>query len=216
MALKPPDSKSDKFAISSNNNRPFSEPPPYPGTTPRSTYSHVSHSTLTKFTGTRADPKPIGAPNSVQLDHQRKPYVPLGEIRRNIPPQSRVQGGQPQQVLLPPNSGQPSSYNSLHNFPQGSQGPSRTPVFKDEADDDLSFQMSEDELLMLSIPVLARKLVEAQNRIATQSLEVKGCIIFITTPLFPLYVNFSRLKILFPAPSRRQSRTARLVLFPGR
>lgn len=180
MALKPPDSKSDKFAINTNNNRPFSEPPPYPGTTSRSAYSHVSHSTLTKFTGNRNDSKPVGVPNGApnSLDQQRKPYVPLGEIRRNIPPQTRAQGGPPQQVLLPPNtglSGQTSSYQPLPTYPQqGSQGPSRTPILKDEADDDLSLQMSEDELLMLSVPALARKLMEAQNRIAAQVSEIKG------------------------------------------
>ena len=50
---------------------------------------------------------------------------------------------------------------------------------KDDGDDELSTHMTEEELMMLSIPVLARRLLEAQNRIATQTTEIKGNIISI-------------------------------------
>lgn len=218
MALKPPDSKSDKFTVNTNNNRPFSEPPPYPGTTSRSAYSHVSHSTLTKFNSGRSDAKLGVVPNGAHsaIDQQRKSYVPLGEIRRNIPSQTRPQGGQSQQVPLPQNPATASSYQPLPTFSQqGSQGPSRTPILKDEADDDLSFQMTEDELLMLSVPVLARKLVEAQNRITTQASEIKGTIKYFLLLHYPLQHVFSRSKILLPTSPRRQSGAEGFVLFSG-
>ena len=44
---------------------------------------------------------------------------------------------------------------------------------KEEGDEESSPQ-SEEELMMLSVPVLARRLAEAQNRIATQASEIKG------------------------------------------
>nr|SVE75144.1 EOG090X06T3 [Daphnia dolichocephala] len=45
---------------------------------------------------------------------------------------------------------------------------------KDDVDDELSTHMTEEELMMLSVPVLARRLLESQSRIATQSSEIKG------------------------------------------
>nr|SVE85514.1 EOG090X06T3 [Daphnia pulicaria] len=51
----------------------------------------------------------------------------------------------------------------------------KTPVAtKDDGDEETSTHMTEEELMMLSVPVLARRLLEAQNRIATQATEIKG------------------------------------------
>ena len=180
MALKPVELKSDpKFTMNNNNARPFSEPPPYPGTTTRSSYSHMSNSTTNKFGTNRTESKPLvvtaGLPSvsgnlGASLDQQRKPYVPLGEIRRNIPNQIRPSGSQ--QVLIP-NPG-PSSYQSLPAFNQQISQISLRPVAPKEEGDEESSPQSEEELMMLSVPVLARRLAEAQNRIATQASEIKG------------------------------------------
>lgn len=177
MALKPHELKTDpKFTMNNNNARPFSEPPPYPGPANRTSYSHLSNSTMNKFGSSRTEIKPMVVPAgmsgvaSASLDQQRKPYVPLGEIRRNIPNQIRQSGGQ---VLLS-NPGS-SSYQSLPAFNQQiSQINLRPTTSKEDGDDESSTQTSEEELMSLSVPVLARRLVEAQNRIATQASEIKG------------------------------------------
>lgn len=178
MALKSVDTKSDpKFTMNNNNARPFSEPPPYPGTTTRMSYPHLSNSTMNKFSSSRTEIKPaivssgiVGVPSS-SLDQQRKPYVPLGEIRRNIPNQARPAGNQ--QMLIP-NPGQ-TSYQSLPAFNQQISQASLRPVSsKEDGDEEMSTQTTEEELMMLSVPVLARRLVEAQNRINTQASEIKG------------------------------------------
>nr|SVE74202.1 EOG090X06T3 [Daphnia barbata] len=104
------------------------------GTTTRMAYSHPTNPTVNKFGG-RTDSKPVVVPggipgvSAISLEQQRKPYVPLGEIRL---------------------------------------------ATKDDADDELSTHMTEEELMMLSVPVLARRLLESQSRIATQSSEIKG------------------------------------------
>nr|SVE80745.1 EOG090X06T3 [Daphnia magna]SVE82513.1 EOG090X06T3 [Daphnia magna] len=152
MALKPMESKSDpKFTMNNNIPRPFSEPPPYPGTTTRTAYSHPTNSTMNKFGG-RSDSKQVAVPGGVpgvpitSLEQQRKPYIPLGEIRRNLPNQIRP---------APPINLRPVAV-------------------KEDADEELSTHMTEEELMMLSVPVLARRLLEAQSRIATQASEIKG------------------------------------------
>ena len=164
--------------MNNNNARPFSEPPPYPGTTTRTSYSHISNSTLNKFSNGRTDNvKPTGGsvgipvlPNTA-LEQQRKPYIPLGEIRRNIPNQIRPPGGQ---QLLIPNAG-PSSYQSVPAFnqqiPSNNARPGVLP--KEDGDEEIG-QMNEEELMSLSVAVLARRLIEAQNRINTQASEIKG------------------------------------------
>ena len=189
MALKPIESfvKSDlKFTMNNNIPRPFSEPPPYPGTTTRTSYSHISSSTMNKFSNSRTDTKPVIAQSGgipgvpvTSSEQQRKPYVPLGEIRRNIPQNQIRQAPAGQQQVLIPNPG-PSSYQSLPAFNQQiSQINLRPAATKDDGDDELSTHMTEEELMMLSVPVLARRLLEAQNRIATQTTEIKGNIISI-------------------------------------
>ncbi|KAK4035528.1 hypothetical protein OUZ56_027614 [Daphnia magna] len=179
MALKPMESKSDpKFTMNNNIPRPFSEPPPYPGTTTRTAYSHPTNSTMNKFGG-RSDSKQVAVPGGVpgvpitSLEQQRKPYIPLGEIRRNLPNQIRPAPPVQQQLLIP-NPG-PSSYQSLPAFNQQiSQINLRPVAVKEDADEELSTHMTEEELMMLSVPVLARRLLEAQSRIATQASEIKG------------------------------------------
>jgi hypothetical protein len=185
MALKPIESfvKSDsKFTMNNNIPRPFSEPPPYPGTTTRASYSHMPNSTMNKFGSSRTDTKPAVAPGGIpgvpvtSLEQQRKPYIPLGEIRRNIPTNQirPAPAGQQQQQVLIPNPG-PSSYQSLPAFNQQiSQINLRPVATKDDGDEETSTHMTEEELMMLSVPVLARRLLEAQNRIATQATEIKG------------------------------------------
>nr|SVE88657.1 EOG090X06T3 [Daphnia sinensis] len=104
------------------------------GTTSRTAYSHPTNSTMNKFGG-RSDNKQVVVPGGVpgvpitSLEQQRKPYIPLGEIRLTM---------------------------------------------KEDADEELSTHMTEEELMMLSVPVLARRLLEAQSRIATQASEIKG------------------------------------------
>nr|CAG4640046.1 EOG090X06T3 [Daphnia pulex]SVE84889.1 EOG090X06T3 [Daphnia pulex] len=69
----------------------------------------------------------------------------------------------------------PSSYQSLPAFNQQiSQINLRPVATKDDGDEETSTHMTEEELMMLSVPVLARRLLEAQNRIATQATEIKG------------------------------------------
>lgn len=181
MALKSMESKSDpKFTMNNNIPRPFSEPPPYPGPTTRTAYSHPSNSTMNKFGG-RTDIKPVVVPGGVPglpitlLEQQRKSYIPLGEVRRNLPNQTRPAPAGQQQLLIP-NPG-PSSYQSLPAFNQQiSQINLRPVAMKEDGDDELSTHMTEEELMMLSVPVLARRLLEAQSRIATQASEIKGII----------------------------------------
>jgi hypothetical protein len=187
MALKPIESfvKSDpKFTMNNNIPRPFSEPPPYPGTATRASYSHMPNSTMNKFGSSRTDTKTAVAPSGIpgvpvtSLEQQRKPYIPLGEIRRNVPPNQirPTPAGQQQQVLIP-NPG-PSSYQSLPAFNQQiSQINLRPVATKEDGDEELSTHMTEEELMMLSVPVLARRLLEAQNRIANQATEIKGKIV---------------------------------------
>nr|SVE79510.1 EOG090X06T3 [Daphnia magna] len=121
------------------------------GTTTRTAYSHPTNSTMNKFGG-RSDSKQVAVPGGVpgvpitSLEQQRKPYIPLGEIRRNLPNQIRP---------APPINLRPVAV-------------------KEDADEELSTHMTEEELMMLSVPVLARRLLEAQSRIATQASEIKG------------------------------------------
>ncbi|XP_057379141.1 uncharacterized protein LOC130701179 [Daphnia carinata] len=147
-------------------------------TTTRTAYSHPTNSTMNKFGG-RSDNKQVVAPGGVSggpitsLEQQRKPYIPLGEIRRNVPNQIRPALPGQQQVLIP-NPG-PSSYQSLPAFNQQISQISLKPVaLKEDGEEELSTLMSEEELMMLSVPVLARRLLEAQSRIATQASEIKG------------------------------------------
>nr|SVE75774.1 EOG090X06T3 [Daphnia hispanica] len=123
------------------------------GTTTRTAYSHASNSTMNKFGG-RTDIKPVVAPGGVpitSLEQQRKSYIPLGEIRRNLPNQTRPAPTGQQQLLIP-NPG-PSSYQSLPAFNQ---------------------QISQINLRPVAMKEDARRLLEAQSRIATQSSEIKG------------------------------------------
>jgi len=191
------------------SSRNFSEPPPYPGTTtvlPRTTtpYSHISHSTISKFSGIRNDTnKP-----SLLVD-QRKPYVPLGEIRRNVvqsqagssngrPAPIQQQIGVPQvhnnQMMVASNNRDlqigPPNYQAATNtnsngpsFNQQVSQASLRPVPLKEDGGDGEQQMSEEELMMLSVPVLARRLMDAQNKISAQTSEIKGKIWLLTWKL---------------------------------
>lgn len=173
MALKFNELNTDpKFTMNNNNARPFSEPPPYPGPVNRTSYSHLSNSTMNKFTSSRNESKSVsaGIPGA-SLDQLRNPYVPLGEVRRHIPNQIRPASGQ--QVLLP-NQG-PSSYQALPAFNQQiSLINLRPTTSKDDVEEDPLAPTSEEELVSLSVPVLARRLIEVQNRVASQASEIKG------------------------------------------
>nr|SVE70443.1 EOG090X06T3 [Daphnia similis]SVE71067.1 EOG090X06T3 [Daphnia similis]SVE71698.1 EOG090X06T3 [Daphnia similis]SVE72329.1 EOG090X06T3 [Daphnia similis] len=89
-------------------------------------------------------------------------------------------GGRPTEQRRPPPEmpgwqKRPSSYQSLPAFNQQiSQINLRPVAMKEDADEELSTHMTEEELMMLSVPVLARRLLEAQSRIATQASEIKG------------------------------------------
>ena len=181
-----------------SNTRNFTEPPPYPGTTtvPRTTtpYSHISHSTINKFSGRNDTNKP-----SALLVDQRKPYVPLGEIRRNVPNQVNNSGntnliqarpapikqqvGVPQvqlsnQMMVTNRDQQagPPSYQATANGPsfnqQVSQASLRPVPLKEDGEGEQ--QMSEEELMMLTVPVLVRRLIDTQNKMTTQASEIKG------------------------------------------
>lgn len=188
------------MSTANNSTRNFSEPPPYPGTTvPRTTtpYSHISHSTINKFSGMRND---SNKPSALLID-QRKPYVPLGEIRRNVPGQVGSSNGRPapiqQQIGVPQvhnnqmmvasnnrdlQSGPPNyqaATNTNSNGPSFNQQVSQAslrPVPLKEDGGEGEQQMSEEELMMLSVPVLARRLMDAQNKISAQTSEIKGII----------------------------------------
>nr|CAG4646282.1 EOG090X06T3 [Macrothrix elegans] len=45
---------------------------------------------------------------------------------------------------------------------------------KEDADDDLNTQLSEEDMMMLPVPALVRRLIDAQNRIAAQTSEIKS------------------------------------------
>lgn len=147
---------SSTAAMNHNNTRPYSEPPPYGSSRPASTYApHVSSSTINKFS--RGTDK--SSPNN------GKPYVPLGEIRRNNPVQNR-----------PTHSLGASSYQSLAAFsnqPVTSQLGLRASQKEDEDSEQITSQ-SEEELSELTAPVLARRLADAQSKLTTQASELKG------------------------------------------
>lgn len=188
MALKPGDGKNSadfKFASmttanssnpastlmtanhhnNSSGNRPFSEPPPYGismNTRPTPTYAqHVSNSTINKFNRDHQQKASAG---------QNKPtYVPLGDIRRNNitqqPPPAQIRPSQP----LVPHSGS-SGYQSMAAF---SNQPTPARTKEEDESGELSMQ-SEEELAELAPSVLARRLIESQNRLKSQAAELKS------------------------------------------
>nr|CAG4650999.1 EOG090X06T3 [Simocephalus serrulatus]SVE94257.1 EOG090X06T3 [Simocephalus serrulatus] len=89
-------------------------------------------------------------------------------------------GGRPTEQRRPPPEmpgwqKRSSSYQSLPAFNQQiSQINLRPTTSKEDGEEESSTQTSEEELMSLSVPVLARRLVEAQSRIAAQASEIKG------------------------------------------
>ncbi len=174
-----------------NNIRPFSEPPPYGSstlmnstvsrTTP--TYApHISSSTINKFT------RPVGNDHQLPLkatpNNIGKPYVPLGEIRRNNHVQNRP--AQPTAA-----NATPSSYHSLAaftNLPIASHAGLRNlPTHKEEDDGEPASNQSEEELSELTPSVLAKRLAESQAKLTAQGSELKG----INVIHYSLYIHKS-------------------------
>ena len=175
MALNIADSKNDlQMNANISGNRPFSEPPPYPGT--RSAYPNATTNTCSnKFT--RNDSKQVNDQRS--SSDVRKTYIPLGEIVRNIPNQmgrpSSTTGAHHNQSLV--SSSAPSSFQNSPLYNQHIQQipqQNRPVIPKEDLTEEALCQASEEDHMMLSVPVLVKHLMDTQNRISFQASEIKG------------------------------------------
>ena len=148
-----PTSSVNNHSSSLPTNRTYSEPPSYPGTrtaTNTPTVGYPSHN-MSKFVQQQQpqqqQPQPQSQPQ--QQQQRKSPYVPLGEIRRNVATAVQYPGFNPS--WTPPSQ-----------------------VKEDEVD----YQPGEEELLSMSSSALVKMVLDSRGKLAAQTSELKSMYYF--------------------------------------